>query len=214
MIGVLLGQRGTLLRHALAHLLGRQPGIRVIAQAGSREDVLAAAADAGPHLVVLNHELPGEVDLSVLCQDLCRLLPDGRVLVVGEAQGCSSIGSAIAALGTRIGLIAVDSTPAELVAAVRALAAGEAVVAPQMAVATLTAMNNPLTPREQAVLWVARRGAPSKEIAAELFLSTGTVNNYLSRAMAKTGGRTRLEAVYIAQAAGWIEPDQCPSSSR
>jgi two-component system response regulator DesR len=74
----------------------------------------------------------------------------------------------------------------------------------EVAVAALTAGDNPLTDREREVLRLALDGAPAKEIAKNLYLSTGTVRNYLSRILDKTGARTRIEAIRIAQEAGWI----------
>jgi two-component system response regulator DesR len=82
--------------------------------------------------------------------------------------------------------------------------AGKFVLDVEFAVAALNADRNPLTERERAILRLARKGEPAKEIAAKLYLSAGTVRNYLSRAMAKTGARTRIEAVRRAQDAGWI----------
>ncbi|CAA9225998.1 MAG: hypothetical protein AVDCRST_MAG41-740, partial [uncultured Corynebacteriales bacterium] len=56
------------------------------------------------------------------------------------------------------------------------------------------------------VLRLAAYGDPNRQIAAKLFIADGTVRNYLSRAITKTGGRTKVEAIRIAQAAGWLQP--------
>jgi two-component system, NarL family, response regulator DesR len=73
-----------------------------------------------------------------------------------------------------------------------------------VAVAALTAAKNPLTPRERGILAIAAEGVPVKEIANRLHLAVGTVRNNLSRILTKTGARTRIEAVRIAQDAGWL----------
>lgn len=73
-----------------------------------------------------------------------------------------------------------------------------------LAVAALAAKPNPLTPREFEVLRLAAAGATGPEIAARLRLSPGTVRNYLSKVISKTGARTRVDAVRIARDAGWI----------
>jgi two-component system response regulator DesR len=69
---------------------------------------------------------------------------------------------------------------------------------------SLTVGANPLTERERAVLVVAATGGTVADIARETFLSEGTVRNYLSAAMGKTGGRTRAEAARLAQENGWL----------
>ncbi|WP_307848942.1 helix-turn-helix transcriptional regulator [Micromonospora sp. U56] len=75
---------------------------------------------------------------------------------------------------------------------------------PDLVVAALAVAGSPLTPREREVLDVAAEGHPVRDIAERLVLSAGTVRNHLSRIMAKTGARTRLEAVRIARESGWI----------
>jgi two-component system, NarL family, response regulator DesR len=82
--------------------------------------------------------------------------------------------------------------------------AGERVVDPQLAAATLATGDSPLTARERDVLSVARSGASVAEIAATLYLSEGTVRNYLSAAIAKTSARNRLDALRVADERGWL----------
>jgi len=86
----------------------------------------------------------------------------------------------------------------------RGLAGWRIVLDPSLAVAALTAEDNPLTDQEREVLRLAVAGIPTKEIARSLHVSAGTVRNCRSRVLAKTGARTRIEAVRIAQEAGWI----------
>ena len=77
-------------------------------------------------------------------------------------------------------------------------------VDPQVAAAALTLPPNPLTPREIEVLRLSAEGSAARQIAAELFISTATVRNYLSTIVAKLNARTQLDAVRIATDAGWI----------
>ena len=83
-------------------------------------------------------------------------------------------------------------------------AGGERVVDQQLAASTLAAGESPLTPRERDVLIVARSGATIADIASKLYLSEGTVRNYLSSAIAKTNSRNRLEALRVADERGWL----------
>lgn len=84
------------------------------------------------------------------------------------------------------------------------MAAGERVVDPALATATLAAGESPLTARERDVLIAARSGATVAEIAARLYLAEGTVRNYLSAATTKTGTRNRMEALRVADERGWL----------
>ena len=97
-----------------------------------------------------------------------------------------------------------DAPPEQLADAIRRVAAGERVVDPALAAETLATGASPLTARERDVLVAARPGATVSEIAGKLFLSEGTVRNYLSAAIAKTGTRNRAEAVKRADEQGWL----------
>ena len=81
---------------------------------------------------------------------------------------------------------------------------GERVVDQASQPSPLAAGESPLTARERDVLAVARSGASVAEIAAKLFLSEGTVRNYLSTAIAKTAARNRIDALRIADERGWL----------
>jgi len=88
--------------------------------------------------------------------------------------------------------------------AIRRVSRGLRVVDPALAAATLAGGVSPLTGRERDVLVAARDGATVADIAGRLFLSEGTVRNYLSAAIAKTGVRNRVEAVRVADERGWL----------
>jgi two-component system response regulator DesR len=202
MIGIVLGLRGRLWQGAVAALLSQQDDLEILGQRERLEDVWPTVRRARPDLVVLDAELPGDVTLEELCRRLCERRADLRVLILMERWLGVYVG--LARLTPRVGFLSTDCSPAQLFDSVRRLAHGEAVLDLGLAVAALSAGSNPLTDREREVLARSVDGAPAKAIAAELFLSTGTVRNYLSRATAKTGARCRVEAVRIARDAGWI----------
>ncbi|MGH3191055.1 MAG: response regulator transcription factor [Streptosporangiaceae bacterium] len=102
------------------------------------------------------------------------------------------------------GFVVKDTSPERLADAIRRVAAGQRVVDPALAATTLAAGASPLTARERDVLVAARLGTTVTEIASKLFLSEGTVRNYLSAAIAKTGTRNRAEAVRTADELGWL----------
>ncbi|MEP7178740.1 MAG: response regulator transcription factor, partial [Pseudonocardiales bacterium] len=103
-----------------------------------------------------------------------------------------------------LGFVVKDAPAEQLADAVRRVARGERVVDPALAAATLAGGQSPLTGRERDVLVASRDGATVADIAAKLFLSEGTVRNYLSAAIAKTGVRNRVEAMQVADERGWL----------
>ena len=102
------------------------------------------------------------------------------------------------------GFVVKDAPSGELIGTLRRISAGERVIDPQVALAALEMSCSPLSPREADVLRRFAVGANPTEIAAELFLSYGTVRNYLASAVTKLGGRNRMDAVRIASEAGWL----------
>jgi len=103
-----------------------------------------------------------------------------------------------------VGFLTKDAPTAELAAAIRRVVAGGRVIDPQLAIDALSDGDNPLTERERDVLGAAEGGASIVEIASILFLSSGTVRNYLSTAIQKMGVRNRIEASRIAREKGWL----------
>jgi two-component system response regulator DesR len=102
------------------------------------------------------------------------------------------------------GFLLKDAPSEELARAIRRAMRGERVVDPGLAAAALSEGASPLTPREYDVLVAARQHATVSDIASALHLSPGTVRNYLSAAIGKTGARNRAEAVRAAEDRGWL----------
>lgn len=200
MIRVLLGHRGALLRGALAAVLSRERDLAVVAELASAADVPSAVRRTRPDVAIVESDLAAGVDVD----ELCRTVGTLGILVLMDRQSGPCVGLPLARLAPRVGLIATDASIDELIGAVRQLAHGQPVLDVELAMAALRVSDNPLTEREREVLRLVGTGATTKEIAANLFLSARTVRNYLSRVMAKTGARTQIEAIHIAQDAGWI----------
>ncbi|MBJ7608723.1 MAG: response regulator transcription factor, partial [Candidatus Dormibacteraeota bacterium] len=102
------------------------------------------------------------------------------------------------------GFLVKDGPVEDLAAAIRRAIAGERVIDPALAAAALSEGPNPLSARERDVLAAAVDGSAVSGIAGRLFLSEGTVRNYLSSAIQKTGARNRMEAVRVAEQRGWL----------
>ncbi|NEA21652.1 response regulator transcription factor [Actinomadura bangladeshensis] len=201
MIRVLLAEDVRILREALADLLDREGDIRVVAQVGAGDAIVAAALRERPDVAVLDIELP-RLDGVSAAAELARHLPGCRTLILTGVGRPGTLRRAMAA-GVA-GFMVKDSAPGELVAAVRTVAAGGRVVDPQLAFAALDAPDCPLTDREREVLRLTASGAEPPQIAARIGLSYGTVRNYLASAVTKLGARNRVDAIRIATEAGWI----------
>ncbi|MEV6285206.1 response regulator transcription factor [Kribbella sp. NPDC051770] len=199
MIRVVLGHRGTLVRGALAAVLSKESDLDVMAELDRSDEVLTSVR-LRPQVVVLDAQLPGKVGI----EELCRKLTGRGVLVLVDHEAIAATSMALVKQAPRIGLLATDATTDQLVEAVRDVAKGLPVVDVRLAVAALRAGDNPLTDRECEVLRQVTTGATAQEVARTLSLSAGTVRNYLSRILAKTGARSRIEAIRKAQDAGWI----------
>jgi len=200
-IRVLIAEDVRILRDALVALLGLEADIEVIASVAAGDQIIQAATEHRPEVAIIDIDLPGMDGLDAAAQ-LRERLPNCRVLIL---TGLGRAGLLRRALAARVaGFMLKDSPPDELIAAVRRVAGGGRVIDPELALDALDAAASPLSERETEVLRCAASGADPQEIAAELFLSYGTVRNYLASAVDKLGARNRIDAIRIASAAGWL----------
>ncbi|QKW20395.1 response regulator transcription factor [Kitasatospora sp. NA04385] len=202
MIRLLLAEDQHVVRGALVALLGLEPDLDVVAEAGSADDVLPRALVFRPDVAVLDIEMPGRTDGLQAAAALKEALPACRTLML---TSLGRPGLLRRALDAKVdGFLLKTAPPAELIAAVRRVAAGERVLDPSLAVAAWDLADNPLTPRENDVLRELAGGAEPPEIAGRLHLSTGTVRNVLTAVVGKLNARNRTDAVRIAREAGWL----------
>ena len=103
-----------------------------------------------------------------------------------------------------VGFLTKDAPSSLLARAIRRVVEGQRVIDPDLAIAALSEGDTPLTPRERDVLEAASHGASMAVIARTLFLSQGTVRNYLSIAIQKVGASNRIEAARVAREKGWL----------
>jgi len=200
-IRVLLAEDQTMVRGALRALLDLEEDIEVVAEVGRGDQVVAAAREHRPDVALLDIEMPG-LDGLEAARELAAALPEVRAVVLttfgrpGFLRRAMEVGAS--------GFLVKDSPVAELARAIRAVMAGERVIDRDLAAAALALGATPLSAREADVLRAAADGATVADIAGRLFLSEGTVRNYLSSAIGKTGARTRVEAARVAQDKGWL----------
>ena len=201
MIKVLLADDQHLVRGALAALLTLEGDIEVVAEVGRGDELVQAAREAGAEVALVDVEMPGLDGLAATAA-LHTAIPSCRVLILTTFGRPGYLRRAMEA--GALGFMVKDAPPEQLADAIRRVASGERVVDPVLAAESLAGGANPLTGREQDVLAAARGGATVADIARQLYLSEGTVRNYLSSAIAKTGTRNRVEAVIHAEQHGWL----------
>jgi two-component system response regulator DesR len=201
MIRVLLAEDQAMVRGALAALLTLEGDIEIIAEVGRGDEVVTVALATKPDVALLDIEMPG-CDGITAAAALHAQLPSCRVLILTTFGRPGYLRKAMES-GV-VGFLLKDAPSTQLATAIRRAVAGERVVDPTLALAALSEGNNPLTERERDVLAAATGGASIAEIAELLFLSEGTVRNYLSVAIQKLGARNRVEAAHIAEQKGWL----------
>jgi len=201
MIHVLLAEDQTLVRGALAALLTLEGDIHVVAEVGRGDEVVDAALMFHPDVALLDIEMPG-CDGLTAAGELHKRLPTCRVIVLTTFGRPGYLRQAME--NGVVGFLTKDAPTAQLAAAIRKVMAGERIVDPQLALAALSEGDNPLTDRERETLAAAEPGTSIAQIAASLFLSEGTVRNYLSISIQKLGARNRVEAAHIAREKGWL----------
>ena len=201
MIRILLAEDQGMVRGALASLLNLEPDLEVVGQVSDGTRVVDETMRLKPDVALLDIEMPGLDGLSA-AEALRAAKADCRVLILTTFGRPGYLRRAMAAGAS--GFLVKDG-PVELLAdAIRRVLAGERVIDPKLAVAALSAGDNPLSPRERDVLRAATDGSTATDIAQRLHLSEGTVRNYLSSAIQKTGARNRLEAATTATENGWL----------
>jgi len=200
-IRLLLADDQELVRTALAALLDLEEDFEVVASVARGDQVVDAARAHQPDVALLDIEMPG-IDGLAAAAVLTAQMPSCKVVILTTFGRAGYPRRAMEA--GAVGFVVKDAPAEVLATAIRGVRAGERVVDPQLAAATLAAGESPLTARERDVLAVARSGATVADIAARLYLSEGTVRNYLSTAIAKTAARNRLEALHIAEQRGWL----------
>lgn len=201
MIRILIAEDQGMVRGALAALLAFEPDLEVVAQVSAGDEVVSAAREARPDVALLDIEMPG-MDGIEAAAALGRELPGCIPLILTTFGRPAYLRRAMEAGAA--GFLVKDAPAERLANAIRRAAAGERVVDPELAAAALADGESPFTPREREVLQAGADGSPIFEIATRLHLSEGTVRNYLSAAIGKTGARNRIEAWRIARERGWL----------
>lgn len=201
MIRVLLAEDMHMVRGALAALLNLENDIEVVAQVASGADILPVATECKPDVAVIDIDLP-EKDGLTAAGELHEHLPGCRTLIL---TSLGRPGTVRRALDAKVnGFLLKDAPSDKLANALRSVAVGRRVIDSELALSAWETEDCPLTPREIEILRLAANGRTVADIASELFLSAGTVRNYLAAVVTKLNARNRVDAIRIATDSDWL----------
>jgi DNA-binding NarL/FixJ family response regulator len=208
---VLIADDQTLVRGGFRMILSRS-GIEVVGEAADGLEAVSAARRLRPDVVLMDIRMPGmdglEATRRVLADD-----PACRVLILTTFDLDRYVYSALAAGAS--GFLLKDVTPEHLVASVKLVEIGDALLAPSITRRLVERFARPapapqgldvLTPREKEVLRLVGGGLSNTELAAHLHLSEATVKTHVTRIFAKLGLRDRAQAVVVAYESGLVVP--------
>ena len=201
MIRVLIAEDQGMVRGALKALLAMEGDIEIVAETDRADEVLPLASRTKPDVALLDIEMPGGDGITAAGQ-LRRELPSCRTLILTTFGRPGFLRRAMESGAS--GFMLKDAPAHELALAIRRTMAGERVIDPGLAAAALSSGISPLSEREREVLVAGQDGATIAEIAKSLFLSEGTVRNYLSSAIQKLEVNNRTEAARVAEDQGWL----------
>jgi DNA-binding NarL/FixJ family response regulator len=216
MVRVLIADDDHLMRAGLAELLTADPGIDIVGQAATGREAVDAARRIGPDVVVMDVRMP-DLDGIAATRELTRVAPQIRVLVLTTFEQDDYIFGALRAGAS--GFLLKRSRPEDLIHAVHAVAAGDALLSPSVTRRVVDRMaqqptpeldNRPkldgLTPRERQTLGLIAQGLSNREIAAALVVEESTVRTHVKRILMKLDLRDRVQAVIFAYESGLITP--------
>lgn len=190
-----------MVRGALIALLNLEQDIEVVAEVSSGDKILPTAAEYLPDVAIIDIDLPAKDGITA-ARELCRQLPDVRTLIL---TSLGRPGTVRRALDAKVNGFLLKDAPADKLAnAVRSVAIGRRVIDSELALSAWETEDCPLTPREVEILQLAAKGRTVADIAAELFLSQGTVRNYLATVVTKLNARNRVDAIRIATDSCWL----------
>jgi two-component system, NarL family, response regulator DesR len=200
-IRILLAEDQAMVRGALTALLQLEDDLDVVAEVSQGDEVLPTAVKTKPDIALLDIEMPGSDGLSA-AEALHKSLPSCRIVILTTFGRSGYLRRAMES--GAVGFLLKDAPADQLAIAIRRIMAGERVVDPELALSALSDGDNPLTGRERDVLRASLDGASIAGIAAQLYLSEGTVRNHISTAIQKLNAHNRMEAAHLAKERGWL----------
>ncbi len=219
MIRVLIVDDQALVRGGFRSILEGQSDLEVVGEAEDGRAAVELAATTRPDVVVMDIRMPRMDGIAATSEILAASGTPPRVLILTTFEQDEYVYEALRAGAS--GFLLKSAPPRELAGAIRTVAAGEALLAPDITRrliedylsrprpgAARPAALDSLTPRESEVMGLLARGRSNAEIAAQLYLSEPTVKTHVTRVFAKLGVRDRVQAVVLAYECGLVSPGQ------
>lgn len=213
---VLLVDDHAMIRAGFRVILDAQPDITVVGEASTGAEAVAAASALRPDVITMDVQMPDVDGIAATAQIVADPDIHAAIAIVTTFDRDDYLFAALDAGAS--GFLLKNAAPEELVSAVRVLAAGEALLAPEVTRRVLARFTNtaapepvpapidlpggPLTDREREVLRLMAEAQSNAEIAAALFIGEATVKTHVSRVLQKIGARDRVQAVVLALRAG------------
>lgn len=197
---LLLAEDQSMLRDALCQLLQLQPDVEVVYQAADGREAMELLKTNPVDVAVLDVEMPYQTGLDVL-EWVKEHQPAVKVIIVTTFKRPGYFERAVKA--DVDAYVLKERSIADLMKTIHTVLAGQKEYSPELMEVLMT-HKNPLSHQELLVLEAAATGLSNKEIAEKLYLSNGTIRNYMSTILTKLAADNRTEAVRIAQEQGWI----------
>ncbi|GLY26671.1 response regulator transcription factor [Kineosporia sp. NBRC 101731] len=213
-IRVLLADDQELMRAGFRMILSSEPGLEVVAEASNGAEAIARAAECAPDIILMDVQMPG-TDGITATREITRT-SSAKVVILTTFDREDYLFESLQAGAA--GFLLKNSTPEDLIHAIRIVARGDAMLAPELTRRVLDrftvnpgsvqrpALLDQLTDREWDILRLLAAGSSNAEIAAALFVGEATVKTHVSRVLAKLGVRDRVQAVVFAYESGVVTP--------
>lgn len=198
---ILIVEDQSLVRDAIAMLLSLEDDLTIVAKCSNGQEAINYLNDnPTPHIILSDIEMPllSGLDLAAYVTQQCL---SSKVVLMTTFSKPGYIKRALS-VGVK-GFILKESDSDYLIDAIHKVSAGDKVISPELAIMALDD-NNPLSQKEMSALKLASDGLKTQAIAQQLFLSEGTVRNYLSEAISKLDATNRVDAARIAKQKGWL----------
>ena len=198
---ILLAEDIKLVAEAFEALLSVEPEFEVVARVARGDDLVTSATRLFPDVILADIDMPGMTGIEAT-----RMLRDkgyrGRIILLTALPGSGYLHAAMAAGAD--GYLLKSITAPSLINAIRAVCNGQSAIDPTVAAVAMRKGPSPLNDRETEILRLVADGSSTAQIASRLYLSKGTVRNYLSTAMSKLDADSRTAAVTRAREEGWL----------
>ena len=198
---ILLAEDIKLVAEAFEALLSVEPEFEVVARVARGDDLVTSATRLFPDVILADIDMPGMTGIEAT-----RMLRDkgyrGRIILLTALPGRGHLHAAMAAGAD--GYLLKSITAPSLINAIRAVCNGQSAIDPNVAAVAMRKGPSPLNDRETEILRLVADGSSTAQIASRLYLSKGTVRNYLSTAMSKLDADSRTAAVTRAREEGWL----------